>query len=496
MHSLFKYIRVALGLTFLLSLSFPVISQSPKKYLKNGFYEKAYVEAVYKQNKKVKLKSKHTDVIYKSYALIYKKHSETILSSKTGWLEGYKQLLRVNAFKLKCKHPGVYDNLKNILDDKAILKVLGKKFNEENVEDLKVAESYESVGKYKKALKLYYEIKERHKQAEQISTLEDKIIPIDTEPMLLRAKTSLGDQLIQEARDLLASSSKNDAEKAIERIKEAKIYRELDAEEEELIRLAKLIIGQSFMDEANRLLQTKTKKNARLAYEMINRARSMRTLSTDEEKLLNTAQDLGTTRILIKMKGKIPVHNSKELSGYMNKERGSQWVTYLFERNNEKIDFEMEVGEKQPSIVLGKIRKKVEQNTKTVEYYEEETDADGNPVKVKKTKTVTAMVATLSRTKTATMEWSVSLSDLTDGSIVHSENKESKIEITHEAFALESGDVLALPENIDTDIDLDSQPFPTDEEMTDQIKQAQLKELMKLVNSHKDHMLNIDRVIE
>jgi hypothetical protein len=383
-----------------------------------------------------------------------------------------------------------------MLYDEVVLSSLAKKFNDENLEDLKVAEGYESTGKYKKAVKLYFGIAERHKQAKPISTLEDKIIEIDTEPMMDRANSGIADQLIEEARRLLESASKRDAEIAIERVKEARNYRPLDSEEEELITLAKLIIGESWMNEANKLLETRTKKNARLAFKLINRARSMRTLSTEEEKLLETAKDLGTTRILVKVKGKKPVHNSKELSGYMNKKRGSEWVTYFFDAGEERIDFEMEIGEKQPSVVLGDTKKKVEQSTKQVEYYEEEIDANGNPVKVKKTKTVTAMVATLSRTKTAKMDWSVALRDLADGIAVHSESKESKIEITHEAASLESGDILALPENIDTDVDLDSQPFPNDEEMLNRIKQLQLKELMALVNSHKDHMLNIDQVID
>jgi hypothetical protein len=62
MHSLSKNIKAILTVAFLMSFTLPAFSQSPKKLLENGYYEQAYVDAVYKQNKKVKLKSKFTDL--------------------------------------------------------------------------------------------------------------------------------------------------------------------------------------------------------------------------------------------------------------------------------------------------------------------------------------------------------------------------------------------------------------------------------------------------
>ena len=55
-----RNISMLLALAFIIGVSLPSYAQSPKKYLKNGFYEQAFVEAVYKQNKKVKLKKKYT----------------------------------------------------------------------------------------------------------------------------------------------------------------------------------------------------------------------------------------------------------------------------------------------------------------------------------------------------------------------------------------------------------------------------------------------------
>ncbi len=69
------------------------------------------------------------------------------------------------------------------------------------------------------------------------------------------------------------------------------------------------------------------------------------------------------------------------------------------------------------------------------------------------------------------------------------------VAITNESVSLESGDILALPENGKYDVDLDSQPFPTNKEMQGQAIQQYISELVKLVNSGKDHMRNINAAI-
>ncbi len=69
-----------------------------------------------------------------------------------------------------------------------------------------------------------------------------------------------------------------------------------------------------------------------------------------------------------------------------------------------------------------------------------------------------------------------------DGKLIHSETEESLVEHTNEYASLESGDILALPENIETGVDLDSQPFPTDKEMKNQVTQNYINSLIKTVN--------------
>lgn len=260
--------------------------------------------------------------------------------------------------------------------------------------------------------------------------------------------------------------------------------------------LANLIIGESWIIEAQKLVNTRTKKNARLAFELINRARTVRTLTSEEEVLLETAKELGMTCILVKINGAKPIHDAQSLSGILNKKKSSQWVTYYSDDDTDAIDFEMEITENEPKVVLGGIRKEVSQNTKTVEYWVEEKDASGKPVKVKKTRLAVAMVTKLSRTKTATTNWSITLKDISDGKSEYSDTKESKVEVTNEFVSLASGDILALPENIESDIELDSQPFPDDNEMINRVKKRYLNELNALINSRKDHMRNVNRIIE
>lgn len=480
----------------MLLVSISAISQSPKKYLKNGFYEKAFVEAVHKQNRKVKLKKKHTEVIYESYKKMCEKHTTNIISPATKWAYSYDQLIRMVRYRAKVTHPGVSENLENLLYNQPVLEHLAKKFNEENKSDIEVAKSYESVQNYEKAFDVYQGMKIRHDQAEPITTLSDRLILIDCESKIEFVNRKIGDQYIIEAKKFLKIGTKEAANSAIELIKKARSHRPLDLEEEELLTLANLIIGESWIVEAKKLMQTPTKKNARLAYELMNRARSARTLTAEEEELLELAESMGMTRVLLKVKGDNPVNDASSLSGVLNKGKASNWLTYYYSSDYDQvIDFEMEISEKPPKVVLGNIRRQVKQSTKNVEYWEEEIDAEGNTVKVKKTRLAVAMVAIVSRTKTANMQWSLIVKDLRDGNAIHSETKETKIELTNEYVSLESGDILALPDNIESDIELDSQPFPTDQEMLLQVKDQYLSELISLVKSNKDHMRNLNVIL-
>jgi len=490
-------LKAIFAITLFMSLSLSAYSQSPKKYLKNGYYEKAFVDAAHKQNKKVKLKKKHVEVINDSYKTIYEKHSAVITSSETDWQQSFNAFIRLSAFRAKVRHPGVYDKLENVLIDKTALDHVAKKFNDSNLSDLEVAASFESVGKHNKALELYEGMAARHEQVKTVPTLKDRLILIDCESKIDMANQKIGDQYIREAREILEGASKKGAESAIKLIEKARRHRPLDIEEEELLTLANLVIGESWILEAEKLINTRTKKNARLAFELINRTRTVRVLTAEEERLLETAKSLGTTRVLLNVKGKDPINDSKSLSGILNREKSTQWINYYFEKNaGEAIDFEMEITENQAKVKLGDIRKRVTQNTKTVEYWVEEKDSLGNVTKVKKTRLAVAMVTILSRTKTADVNWSIVLKDVADGKAVHSETKLTKHELTHEFVSLNSGDILALPENIESDIELDSQPFPTDKDMLNQVEKLYLHELNSLVNNRKDHLRNVNRIIE
>lgn len=471
-------------------------AQSPKKLLANGYYEQAFVEATKKQNKKVKLKAKLTDVIYKSYDLIYDNGSTIISSGTHDWNTSFNALIRVNSFRKSVKHPGVNKNLKDILFDENMLGNLIVKFDKENQRDLDKAVALEGEEKFLKARDIYNQIKLRQEQAIQISTVKEELSLIDTEERIKFVNQRIGDQFIDEAEKLLFDGTKENAKEAINLINKAKSYRTLDRDEEELLTLANLIIRDSWMQEAKDLLRTRTKRNGRLAYELINKTRSIKSLIAEEELLLQESQELGMTKVRLTIKGKNPIHTSDVLSGILNKERSTPWITYYSSDSDVNVDLDLEITENTPRVVLGDVRKRVEQRTKKVEYYENETDGSGNTVKVKKTKNVTAMVAILSRTKSSHISWTASLTDKTDSRKVYVENRESKIERINEFASVESGDILALPDNIESDVALDSQPFPTDKEMSDLVLQLYLKELQLFLKDKKDHLLNIDLIQE
>lgn len=471
------------------------IAQSPKKYYENGMYEKAFVEAVYKQNKKVKLKSKFTDIIYASYDKIYADHASYIKSTQTGWDISYSRLIRMLKFRAKVTHAGVYNNLKNILYDEIMLDYLATKFNDDNQKDLDQARLHESKDEYKQALKLYENIAKRHEQALPITTLKDRLNIIDHEEKITNAKQRIGDLLIVEAAQILGTTEKS-ANRAISLIKEARNYRALSAEEEELLTFANLVKGESWIKEADKLLENPTKKNARLAYDLYQRASSVRPLTAEEEQRSNDAKEIGMTRVMVKMKGEDNIHTAEEMTGILNSSKGSKWLDYYFENSNGlTMDFQVEVTESKPRVFLGKIEREVKQNTRTVEYYEDETDANGNTTKVKKTRKAIGMVAYLSRTKSAHLQWSVQVIDLAAGNAIFSESMESVIEETHQYASLVSGDALALPEDTETDVDLDSQPFSSDKEMKTQVKSNYLSELQMMIANQQFHMQNINLVI-
>ena len=484
--------------TFILSLvlfvGFQSFAQKPKKLLANGYYEQAFVESVKKQNKKVKLKSKYTDIIYKSYDQIYEKGNSTIASSNFNWQVSYDQLMRVAGFRNKVKHPGVYDKLKNIFYDENVLGNMAVKFNQENQKDLDAAAVFENDKKYFNAFDMYKQIELRQKQAKPITTFNDRLKMIDTEEKIKNINQLIGDEYVEEAGKLLFNGTKEDAKKAIDLLKKAKTHRDLSRDEEEMMTLANLILRDSWMQEAKTLMQTRTKRNGRLAYDLINKTRSIKPLTTEEEMLLQDAQKLGMTNVLVVVKGKQPIHTAQTLSGVLNKEKASPWISFYGDDASVKSDFVLTVTESQPRVILGDVRKRIEQRTKTVEYYEEEIDANGNKVKVKKTKQVTGMVAILSRTKSSYINWSIALTDKADQQAVYADNKESKIERINEFASLESGDIMALPENIESDVALDSQPFPTDKEMSDLVSQLYIKELRAFLKDKEDHLRNIDVV--
>ena len=56
-------------------------------------------------------------------------------------------------------------------------------------------------------------------------------------------------------------------------------------------------------------------------------------------------------------------------------------------------------------------------------------------------------------------------------------------------------DIVAAPEDTQTEVDLDNNAFPSDLDMLDQVKAQYLAELNKLLDGREFHMHNINRVI-
>lgn len=457
-------------------------AQSPKKLYKNGFYEQAFVDAVAKQNRKVKLKKKFSEIINPSYDTIYARHIKAITSPNTDWQHSYNAFIRVNNFLVKVRHPGIKGNLKNILYDSNALDFVAAKFNQENNNDLGMASSHIGTNDFDKALKIYETIQYRHEKMLAVPSFKDRLNIIDYETSIETMHQKIGDQLIGEASKLLLGTSKSDAQKAITLINQARHHRPLTSSEEELLTLANFIIGDSWMAEARKLMEAPTKRNARLAYELINKARAHRTLKQDEERLMEKAEALGMTRILVTVKGNDHWNDATTFSGSLNSKKKSRWINYYPSNETEEMDFALEITENKPKVVLGNIRRVVKQYTKDVEYFEDEVNAAGDTVQVKKVRKAVGMVAIVSRTKTATLDWEYSITDLSDGSVLSSAKEFSRTEHTNEYASMESGDILVLPENIESEVNLDSQPFPTDKEMRDEVTRSYTNFVINSVN--------------
>lgn len=474
----------------LLLLSISTVGQSPKKYFKNGFYEKAFVNAIDKQNRKVKLKSKLTEVIYPSYKIMYQKHIDIVMDSENTWDDSYGYFLRIAKYRAMVTHPGVIDNLQDVYKDKSVLDILANKTNELHFSEMTNAEQYLEQKRYDEAMTLYKSIAGRQKAISHITTLSKRIDFIDIESYMEETEIKMGDELIAEARELLSESSKERANQAKDLIRKAEIYRPLSIEEQELRRLADIMIGESWIEEAKRLIASNTKQNARIAYELLVRATDKRTLTNEEEQLKTKAYNLGLSRILVKTGADTKGSSAEDLAGHLNKLKPTQWLAYYTSKNTDvAYDFEMEISDQKPNVKLDPIRKQIKQNSRMVQYYEEVTDSTGNTSRVRKERLAVAMIAIFSQTKNATLDWSITLRDLRDGKLIFSEQKESRYTKTNQYVSLESGDILALPENIESDVNLDSQPFPSNKEMETIVTDQYLHELAKFVNGHRNHIL-------
>ena len=106
------------------------------------------------------------------------------------------------------------------------------------------------------------------------------------------------------------------------------------------------------------------------------------------------------------------------------------------------------------------------------------------------------MVAYFSRTKTASLNWSIQVKDVADGNIAHSESRESKMEHTNKYVSLISGDKEALPNDVESGTEINSQPFPEDSQMLNQVQQMYLNELTDLIRNRKDYMRNVDKILD
>ena len=74
----------------------------------------------------------------------------------------------------------------------------------------------------------------RQTQAQPITTFKDRLELIDTEKKINQANQKIGDQYIAEANKLLYNGTKDDAKDAIALINKAKSFRPLSREEEEI----------------------------------------------------------------------------------------------------------------------------------------------------------------------------------------------------------------------------------------------------------------------
>ncbi|MEO9531837.1 MAG: hypothetical protein ABJG68_13740 [Crocinitomicaceae bacterium] len=467
-------------LLLFIGISFSSVAQSPQKYFDNGMYEKAYVQAVYKQNKKVKLKDKFTSVIYKSWDIIYADHLKTITDPESSWIASYNKVIRLTKFRAQVKHEGVRPQVKNALEDEEILDHLALKFNTANQIDIDNARQHEANQDYNNALALYKDIASRHRQAEPITTLTKKLQTRDYQKLIDNANQKMGDIYIADARSVLGTTE-HSAIAAIDLVNLARSYRPLSPDEEGIIELANLIKGQAWLEEAKNLFATGTKQNARLAFELIEKARSKKALSAEEEQLSKDAKNLGMTRVSIFMQGD-SLHSSSMFSGLLNGSKHSFWVTFYDAKSHpENMDFKMEITENKPTIFTGKLEKEIKQESKTVEYWVEETDANGNTKQVKKTREAIGVVAILRKRKIARLQWSAVLKDLRDGSSTYSESNESKVELINEYASLVSGDVLVMPEDTESKVDLESQGFPSDDEMKQQVTDTYISEFKTLI---------------
>ncbi|MGB3946371.1 MAG: hypothetical protein WBM13_00180 [Bacteroidia bacterium] len=235
---------------------------------------------------------------------------------------------------------------------------------------------------------------------------------------------------------------------------------------------AKRNATEYFYAHAKKLLATNNVFDARQAYNELEKVKSYNGTYQDTDQLLSKAKEMGTTYVVFKMKNvtgvPLPPNFEDELTKITLSDLNREWVQYhAKEIKGMNYDYTILLNMKNISVSPEGVKETVVTESKTIEdgytyAYEADgrtvkKDAEGNPIKIPKMKTITCNVVESYQSKKAIIAGSLDYINNSNGQLIKTDPIASE-NFFENRSVVPVGDINAL--TIETKKRLGGQPMP------------------------------------
>lgn len=226
------------------------------------------------------------------------------------------------------------------------------------------------------------------------------------------------------------------------------------------------------------LLQQKSRLDAREAYEAFEMLTEILPGYKDTAQLMERAAELSKTHVVLTIENRsrtsLPDNFKEEFFSLFPAEFNSEWVRFDTQRPPDNIyDYHVQLSITAVDRSPEKVREKTHTETKTInagwQYVVDENgnvkkDADGNDIKVRKTKEISCQVTEVTLKKAVTLSGRLDVSDAETRQILETDPLHAESQFEYE-YVKANGNTNALSKEIRRKLDSDPRPFPRDATM-------------------------------